>query len=199
MRFTLSQDASERYQELLDDIANMLRPVAERAIIRKIKDERQGMFFFEEQATAFALEARQVMLESGAPRDVADMAMREVRRRLMNEDVSSPPDDPILDDEVVRTHMVMALAWVTMLQLASEGEPPAATLDLSVIGEDMLPTTLPPSQLEALDEALSHTVVTPDDFRRFLRFLRGERRCQGPLLPEMLELLALDGITVTGA
>ena len=196
MTLEFPPDAPERCESSFTELVGMLRPVAERAIVRKIRDERERMYLFEEQATRYEQQIRHGLLSNGMDRADADRFMREVRRRLVNEELPTRDDDPAIDDEVVRTLHLLTLAWVTLLLHAAEGEPPDATIDLSAIGVDMLPQSMHASHPESLDEALSHTVVTPDEFRRFLTFVRGAGQWQGPLPEAMLVFLTLNGVNV---
>lgn len=197
MFIQLPENGAERYVELMNLVQEMFRDVAAFSIRRRIKEEQKGLAFSEEHATECAAAIRRVMLQHEATHADAHRFAREARRRLLRED---PPSklarEGADDEEFIFSLTMLFLTWYTILLDGAVGEPMDRVLDVSDFGDDMLPPRLSESQLTLMDENLSPTTITPDEFRGFLRMI-ADSHSNGGLLPTvMLEMLSLDGISV---
>jgi hypothetical protein len=186
-----------RYEELLSGVISLIDQLIRRSTIRSIREERQAVGIPVEFIEEFCQEIRNHLLMNGFDDAVAAQVMRESRRRLLVEDASRSDDDELLDDELVRTATVLGLLWNDLLFMAANGPESKRTIAAAAIGDDMLPRDLDLNQRAAMDEALAQTVVSQDEFRRYLTFIRSAHAQGKAILPEMAEMLALDGIELT--
>lgn len=196
MDFELPPDAPAKSAALFAEIIIIFEKLARQKVTQRISEDRTGLAISEEQATTFADAARDSLRRYGAEPTAAARYARECRRRLI-----APPSlrgsDKILEDEVQFTLATLAMTWVMTLQDAAEGDRPEASLDPGSLGDDLLPNPLAAHHAEFIESRLIRTVISLDDFRRILCFVSGKYGSPARLPFAVIDLLALDGVTVT--
>lgn len=195
MEFELPPDAPAKSAALFAEIIIIFEKLARQKVLQRIADDRAGLKISEEQATTFADAARDALRRYGAEPAAAARYARECRRRLMAPS-SMRGSDKVLEDEVQFTLATLAMTWVMTLQDAAEGNRPEASLDPASLGDDLLPNPLASHHAEFIESRLARTVISLDDFRRILCFVSGKYDSPARLPFAVIELLALDGVTV---